>query len=278
MAPKSPWNKAKIGSKQQSDALTTPNKVKASAKDSTASPAPTTDYVQTQNEEFEVLQAIYMEDFEEIETKSAWSKHSDRAFRLRLKALSDDEIRVALFGKLNATYPKTLPSITVQELVGVRPKTQQKLENLLMTKPKELLGDVMVHEIASAIQDVLEDEAQFKASGEMLPSLEEERVVQEAALSKIAQQQEEEEAKRREEEKAEEDRVLQQMVEEEMNRRRDMKRKSRGVVGDLPNTGRFLMNSLGSHNILVRISIMSTESMLLKILAVFHMKLARTSQ
>jgi translation initiation factor 2-alpha kinase 4 len=228
MAPKSPW-KTKNGNnlKPQNDALKSPEK-------DAKAPAAITNYEQTQNEELEVLQAIYMEDFEEIETKSAWSKHSDKAFRLRLKAMSDDGVRVVLIVRFTATYPKTLPSITVEEGGGVRPKTQKKLETIVKTMPKELLGDVMIHEIASAIGDVLEDEAQFKANGEMLPSLEEERVVQEAALSKFAQQQEEEAAKRRQDKKAEEDRVLQQMVKEEMTRRRDLKRKSKVIAAELP--------------------------------------------
>ncbi|RDI86386.1 putative sterigmatocystin biosynthesis monooxygenase [Venturia inaequalis] len=224
MAPKSPW-KTKNGN------INTPERdVKPKA-------TTITNYEQTQNDELEVLQAIYMEDFEEIETKkNAWSKQSDKAFRLRLKAMSDDGVYIVLLIKFTTTYPKTLPSIIVEEASdGIRPKTRKTLEHVVKTRPKELLGEVMVHEISGTIGEILEDEAQFKANGQLLPSLGEERVVHEAALSKLAQQQEEEEAKRREEEKAEEDRVLQQMVEEEINKRRDLKRKSRIMATELPN-------------------------------------------
>jgi translation initiation factor 2-alpha kinase 4 len=179
-----------------------------------------------------------MEDFDEIETKSAWSKYSDKAFRLRLKATSDDNVFIVLHVKFTATYPKTLPSIAIHDQSKLRSKTQTALENLLKTKPKEMLGEVMVHELATLAQDMLEDEVQFKANGEMLPSLEEERVEREAALSKLAQEQEEEQTKRRENEKAEEDRVLQRMVEDEMSRRRDMRRKSRVVTVEAPSTGK----------------------------------------
>jgi translation initiation factor 2-alpha kinase 4 len=242
MAPKSPW-KTKNGNNQkpQNDALKSPDK---EIKSQTA----VTNYEQTQNEELEVLQAIYMEDFKEIETKSAWSKHSDKAFRLRLKAMSDDGVHIILLVKFTATYPKTLPSITVQQVGGLRPKTQKTIESIVKVRPKELLGDVMIHEIASTIGDVLEDEAQFKANGEMLPSLEEERVVQEAALSKLAQQQEEEEAKRRQKEKAEEDRILQQVVEEEMTKRRDLKRKSRVVAAEVPSWSEYFLLLIRCHS------------------------------
>lgn len=221
MGPKSPW-KTKNGN------INTPENPPA---------ATVTDYESTQNDELEVLQAIYMEDFEEIEAKkNAWSKQSDKAFRLRLKAMSDDGVYVVLLVNFTTTYPKTLPSITMEEVSdGLRPKTRKTLEHVVKTRPKELLGEVMIHEISGTIGDILEDEAQFKANGQLLPSLREERVVHEAALSNLAQRQEEEEAKRREEEKAEEDRVLQQMVEDEINKRRDLKRKSRVVATELPN-------------------------------------------
>lgn len=224
MAPKSPW-KPKNGN------INTPEK------DAKPLAATVTNYEQTQDDELEVLQAIYMEDFEEIETKkNAWSKQSDKAFRLRLKAMSYEGVYVVLLVSFTATYPKTLPSITVEEMSDeLRPKTRKSLENIVKTRPKELLGEVMIHEISGAIGDILEDEAQFKANGQMLPSLGEERIVHEAAVNKLAQQQEKEEAKRREVEKAEEDRVLQQRVEEEFNKRRDLKRKSRVVAMELPN-------------------------------------------
>lgn len=233
MAPKSPW-KTKNGNipKPQYDAQKAPEK-------DPKSPATITNYEQTQNDELEVLQAIYMEDFDEIETKSAWSKNSDKAFRLRLKAMSDEGVHVVLLVRFTATYPKTLPNITLENMSELRHKTHAMLENIVKTRPKELLGDVMIHEIASAIGDVLEDEAHFKANGDMLPSLEEERVVQEAASNELARQQEEQEVKRREEEKTEEDRVLEQMVKEEMSKRRDLKRKSRVVASELPPQSKY---------------------------------------
>jgi translation initiation factor 2-alpha kinase 4 len=240
MAPKSPWNKAKSGSKPQNTAAPSAN----TAGNDGISPANTTDYEQTQNDELEALRAIYMEDFQEVETKSAWSKHSDRAFRIRLRSMSDNEVSIVLSVKLTATYPKTVPSVTLQEPVGIRTKTQKSLEKLLKTKPKELLGEVMIYEIATAVQDLLEDEAQFKAKGEALPSLEQERVVQEAVTTKLAKQQEEEQLRRKKEEKAEEDRVLQQMVEDEMNRRRDMKRKSKAIAPDFSAQGQYLLSTV----------------------------------
>jgi translation initiation factor 2-alpha kinase 4 len=238
MAPKSPWKAAKNG----------PNKPNAAAQPSQRSkddegilPKATTNYEEQQDEEQVVLQAIYIDDFEEVETKSAWSKHADKAFRLRLKAADNDEISVILFVKLSATYPKTLPTIVLENPTGLRNKTQKSIEKLLKSKPKELLGEVMIHDIAEAVKEILEDEAMFKEKGQALPSLEQERVVKEAEVNKLAKEQEKEELRRKQEEKAEEDRVLQQMVEAEMQKRRDMKRKSRNMTAVMHTQGKHDM-------------------------------------
>jgi len=86
----------------------------------------------------------------------------------------------------------------------------------------------MIHEIATAIQDILEDEVAVREHDGTFENLEAERAVHEAAAAETAKQQEEELQKKRDEEKAEEDRILQQMVSEEMRRKTNMvKRKNR---------------------------------------------------
>lgn len=236
MAPKSPRKALQNGANKPNASTL----VSKSPEQNEIPPPGTTDYVQAQNDELDVLQAIYMEDYESVETKAAWSKHTDRAFRLRLRTMSESDVSIVLFVKLTATYPKTLPSISIQEANGLRHKTLKTIEKLLKSKPKELTGEVMIHEIATEIQDILEDEASFKAQGQALPSLEEERVVKEAETTKLAKEQEEEELRRKEKEKAEEDRVLQQMVEEEMSRRREAKRKSRVLAAPISTNGELL--------------------------------------
>jgi translation initiation factor 2-alpha kinase 4 len=192
----------------------------------------TTDYEQQQKDEIEVLQSIYMDDFSEIETKAAWgNRQSDRAFKLRLKPMmqSDVEVAVTLYVHLTVTYPRSLPNLHLEDAIGIRSRTLKSLEDFIKTKPKSILGEVMIYELASGIQEILEDEAQFKAQGKAMPSLEEQRAAQEAANTRLAKQQEEAAKQRKQKAQAEEDRVLQQMVEDEMNRRRELRKKSRPV-------------------------------------------------
>jgi translation initiation factor 2-alpha kinase 4 len=118
--------------------------------------------------------------------------------------------------------------LTLENATNLRKKTLEKLRTLLKTRPNELLGEVMIHEIATAIQDILEDEVAVREHDGTFENLEAERAVQEAVAAETAKQQEEELQKKREEEKAEEERTLQRMVSDEM-RRKDMmvKRKNR---------------------------------------------------
>lgn len=207
MAPKSPWNKKTSH---------TANAPKAAPVEQANGPP--INYGEVQAEEIEVLQAIYMDDFEDIEVKSAWSKTTDRSFRLKLRAFSDAESYVVLAVQLTATYPKSQPILDVSGLDSFHERTKHRIRNVVLNRPRQLLGEVMIHAIASEIQDALEDAFSAKQSG-TLPSLEEERASAEEVATALAREAEEAEARRSQEAQAEEDRVLKQMVDEEVSRR-----------------------------------------------------------
>jgi translation initiation factor 2-alpha kinase 4 len=146
--------------------------------------------------------------------------------RLRLKSFSSDDTSVTLCAKLTATYPKSLPTLTLEDADQLRQKTREKLLKMLKTRPKELVGEVMIHDIATSI----EDEVTFRENEGTFENLNEERAVQEATAAEIVKQQEEELQQQKDLAKAEEERVLQQMVNDEIRRKEQMaKRKSRTI-------------------------------------------------
>lgn len=151
-------------------------------------------------------------------------KTTDHSFRLRLKPLSDEynEITVTLTISFPATYPKTLPKLSVSYGEGVRQKARDAVDQVLMTKPKALVGSEMIFEIAGSIQDILEDAAQLE--GQNVPTLDEVRVIQEATAIKLAQHVKEQKDKEQRDARAEEERTLSRMVEQEQAR---IKRKSK---------------------------------------------------
>ncbi|KAI4663678.1 uncharacterized protein J4E78_004094 [Alternaria triticimaculans] len=192
-------------------------------------------YEKAQEDEREVLKAVFMDDYEESEAKGAWSKTTDRVLRVKLTSFSNEKISITLCAKLTATYPKTLPELSLEDCGSLRKSTWDRLYGLLKSRPRELLGEVMIYDIATAIQEILEDEIAVRETDGTYENLDAERAVQEAAAVEHLKQQEEELQKKRDEEKAEEERLLQQMVGDEM-RRKDMlaKRKKHRVSANTP--------------------------------------------
>lgn len=202
MAPKSAWNKkATINTK--------PTEKQAS---------PAINYGEVQSEELEALQAIYMEDYEEVETKSAWSKTTDRSFKLRLKSFSDEDSHVTLTIKLTVTYPKSAPILGINGLEGWHERTQSRIRSIITNRPKQMLGEVMIHAIASEVQEALEDAVTARQQG-VLPSLDDERANAEETATELARQAEEADTRRRLDEQEDERQILKQMVDEELSRR-----------------------------------------------------------
>ncbi|GAB7362444.1 hypothetical protein MBLNU230_g2766t1 [Neophaeotheca triangularis] len=208
MAPKSPWNKK--GNAKPND-----------PQSPGAEPVlPPINYAEVQSEEAEVLKAIYMEDYQEVEVKGAWSKTTDRSFKLTLRSISDPDNHVLLSVRLTATYPKSPPLLEVSGLEGYHERTQKRIRNIIKSRPTQMLkhNDVMIHDIATEIQDALEDAVQARQMG-TLPSLEDERANAEEAAISLAKEAEEAELRRQREVQDEEARVLQEMVHQEVTRR-----------------------------------------------------------
>ena len=228
MAPKTP---AKTSTKNRKHNEPTAQKPSASDPPN----VPHVNYAEVQGEEIDVLQAIYMDDYEEVEIKSAWSKSSDRAFKLKLKAFSDESTFVVLSAKLTATYPKSAPVLQIEGLDKLQAQARKRISNIVKTRPAEMAGEVMIHAIASDVQEALEDAVQAREQG-VLPSLEDERMNQEAAAYDQAQEAEKDEAKRVQAAQDEEDRAMQRLVQDMVARRetKQRDRSSRTQTGSSP--------------------------------------------
>lgn len=188
-------------------------------------------YEEAQNDEIEALQSIFMDDFKHLESKGAWSKKMEKSFMIRLRVSSEVsapetiEAKACLYVTLTATYPKTVPLLSVKGCDNVLNKTLDKMNDVLVWKPKELLqhGMVMVLEIANEVERVMRDAVDAQAQGLSIPSLEEERAAHEAKANTVAREEAEIAIKRQQEEKDEEDRMMQRMLEKEMQRQDDLR-------------------------------------------------------
>jgi eukaryotic translation initiation factor 2-alpha kinase 4 len=178
-----------------------------------------------------------------------FQKSPDITFRVRLKAHSNPDITTKLFVQLPTTYPKTLPVLKIEDLVCGNPKVPRELRQVLETKSKELLGNEMIFEIASQIQDVLENAATSKAEKEGLSSLEAERVFQRDNAEQELKELEEARKRQEEEAVAEEDKYLVEQISREISKRENKaraaekafsgRRSSRSAAEELDVTTRF---------------------------------------
>lgn len=162
-------------------------------------------------------------------------------FKLHIRAFSNPDVRLVLLVELPATYPKTVPNLSLENLDDLRDGARSRIQDVLRKKPKTLLGSEMIYELTVSIQDILEDVAQAREQDRDLPSLEEERMEQEAAAVQRAELEKQEELRKQEAANAEEDRALHEMLQDKRRRNKAqmLRRKSRsgGVnsndMGDL---------------------------------------------
>jgi translation initiation factor 2-alpha kinase 4 len=103
--------------------------------------------------------------------------------RLKLSSFSNQDLSITLCAKLTATYPKSLPTFSLEGGSNLRNRTWEKLRNLIKTRPHELVGEVMIHDVATAIQEILEDEIAVRETDGTYENLDAERAVQEAAVA-----------------------------------------------------------------------------------------------
>ena len=207
MAPKSPWKKKATVNGQVPQSTTSEPAASSTIK-----------YDEVQSEEIEALKAIYMDDYEDVEIKGAWRTTTDRSFRLKLRASSDPESSCLLSVRFTATYPKSAPLLVITHLQDFHPRTQQRINNVVSTRPKQLLGEVMIYEISSNIQDALEDAVLARQQG-TLPSLDVERASAGDMAAALAHDEELAEALQQREALEEKARTMRVMVERELTRR-----------------------------------------------------------
>lgn len=171
------------------------------------------------------------------------------AFKLQLRASSNPDVHVVFLVELPATYPKTVPNLSLENLDDLRDGARSRIQETIRKKPKTLLGSEMIYELAVSIQDILEDVAQSRLQDKDLPSLEEERMEQEAATMHRVELEKQEEIRKQEAANAAEEQALQEMLQDKMRQRtkaRVLRRKSRTGWGESSEVVDLVENTPGA--------------------------------
>ena len=112
-------------------------------------------------------------------------KTIERTFKLKLRAANGDgQAGLTLIVSLPPTYPKSLPRLTLDYGSEIRQTSKTQAQEVLRNKPKSLIGSEMIFEIATSLQDILDNT--WVDPLETVP-LDEERAVREKAAQVKAQ-------------------------------------------------------------------------------------------
>ncbi|RKF80051.1 eIF-2-alpha kinase GCN2 [Golovinomyces cichoracearum] len=189
-------------------------------------------YEEIQEDEVIALASIYGDDFKNcVKPRGAWNK-KEPCFEIRIKT-SNKNIAVTLAVVLTASYPKSLPLLSLKDEIGLKEGIKSELQKVIETKPRELVLEeqAMIMDIVNACSEVLHDAAQAEAEGEKIPSLEMERIAHQTAALKLAEKEREQEEKKRQFEALEKERIQETLNQDEITRQmvknKEVKRKSR---------------------------------------------------
>ncbi|KAG0039161.1 hypothetical protein BGZ82_009421 [Podila clonocystis] len=115
--------------------------------------------LELQENELEALKAIYMEDYQPITVPSAWKMvPSTPEFRLHLLPQEEElkrYVSVDLRVKFTKTYPRTIPDLKIENPRGLSGAQVQELTKLVPAQAKELIGQEMMYELASFVQEYI---------------------------------------------------------------------------------------------------------------------------
>ena len=129
---------------------------------------------------------------------------------------------------MTATYPKSVPLLSLKDGDSLREATLFKLQKFVETQPPLFVGqDAFVHRITEGILEILEEAAELNAQGLELPSLEDERTSHEAKMAELAKKEKEAEEHKRHQQEEDEAKALGDLLQQELKRQRDKAKESK---------------------------------------------------
>ncbi|KAF5180260.1 Rwd domain-containing protein [Thalictrum thalictroides] len=120
-----------------------------------------TDYTQEQDMEIEALEAILMDEFQEIDPSESGISTTKRCFQITLSPMEDDDesttmpVQLALIFSHTEKYPDEPPLLNVRSLRGIPGEDLKVLKQKLEEEASENLGMAMVYTLVSTAKEWL---------------------------------------------------------------------------------------------------------------------------
>ncbi|XP_024374994.1 uncharacterized protein [Physcomitrium patens] len=145
-----------------------------------------TDHEGEQEMEIEALQAILMDDIEEIPSLESGLGTSARCFQIRVSPMDDDEdeptdvpVRLAVIFAHTPAYPDEMPLLKVRSLKGINDADIRQLQGKLEEEAQENLGMAMMYTLAVSAKEWLREKfGQVEVEEDSEDDIEKEEVIE----------------------------------------------------------------------------------------------------
>ncbi|GAA5903646.1 hypothetical protein JCM6882_003009 [Rhodosporidiobolus microsporus] len=133
---------------------------------------------EVQERELEVLEAIYGDDFQKVESRTAWKTvNAVHEFRVCVRPVEEDlkeKVQVWIRFKFPAKYPKVAPTMTAEEAKGLSSTHVSQLLTALQKESASRLGDEMIFDMCTLAASFITERHLDSVRGSQ-PSLEDQR-------------------------------------------------------------------------------------------------------
>ncbi|XP_078428023.1 ubiquitin-conjugating enzyme family protein [Wolffia australiana] len=131
------------------------------------------DYASEQEMEIEALQAILMDEFQEIDPNESGLGTDGRCFQILLSPQDDDEeevkhftVQLALIFSHTPNYPDEPPHLNLKSIRGLKQEDLTTLKEKLQQEASENLGMAMVYTLVTSAKDWLTEKFGQEEGGE----------------------------------------------------------------------------------------------------------------
>ncbi|GAA5921698.1 hypothetical protein JCM1841_007094 [Sporobolomyces salmonicolor] len=184
------------------------------------------DFTDLQEGELEVLQSIFMDDFQKTESRTAWKAvNAAHEFRVCVRPVEEDlkdKVRVWIRFKLPQRYPKFAPTMTLEDAKGLSTDHLSQLTVLLQKAATSLVGGEMIYELCSQAAAFITDRHMDSVRGKQA-SLEDQRRKRGEEEAKASQEAVLRARRLKEQQEAEEAARLSQLISEDVRRKEELR-------------------------------------------------------